>query len=110
MLSDNLTVTPIEGTDPNQHVYALEGPVTLGNLFTLQEALNSPAPVLILDLTGVPYIDSSGVGALVRSVVLRKKLGHRLVLTAPNASVRKLFSLTNVGSLLETYPSLEEAK
>ena len=108
--SEKLVVTPIEGANPNQHVYTLQGPVTLGNLLAIQEAFQSPAPVLVLDLAGVPYVDSAGIGAIVQAVVSRKKQGRRLVLTAPNETVRKLFRLTQVDALLEIYPTLAEAK
>ena len=108
--SEKLVLTPIEGANPNQDVYLLQGPVTLSNLLTIQEAFQSRGPVLILDLAGVPYVDSAGVGAIVQAVVSRKKQGRRLVLTAPNETVRKLFHLTQVDSLLETYPTLAEVK
>ena len=108
--SGKLVMTPLEGANPNQHVYALQGPVTFGNILSMQEALQSPATVLVLDLAGVPYVDSAGIGAIVQAVVSRKKQGRRLVLTAPNETVRKLFHLTQVDSLLETYPTLAEVK
>ncbi len=107
---DKLVVHPTAGANPDQHVYALQGPLTLGNLFIAQEALRSTAPVLVLDLTGVPYVDSAGVGALVQCFVSRKRHGHRLRLAAPNETVQKLFKLTNVDTLLEVFPTLEDAQ
>ena len=108
--SDRLTLTPIEGTDPNRQLYALQGPLTLADLLTVQEALASPASVLVLDLSGVPYVDSAGVGVLVQSTVSRKRKGQRLAVVAPNETVKKLFSLTMVDSVLEIYPSLDAVK
>jgi anti-sigma B factor antagonist len=107
---DRLELIALEGTNPNQHVYALKGPLTLGNLFTVQEALRSDAPVLILDLAGVPFIDSAGIGALVQCFVSRTKQGKRLVLTGPNDMVTKTFKATKVDTLLETYPTLDAVK
>ena len=107
---DKLEVIALEGANPNQHVYALKGPVTLGNLFTLQEALHSHAPMLILDLAGVPFIDSAGIGALVQCYVSRTKQGQRLVLIGPNDMVVKTFRATKVDTLLETYPTLDAVK
>ena len=107
---DKLVLTPTEGAQPNQLVYLLQGPLTLGNLFAVQEALKSTAPVLILDLSGVPYVDSAGVGALVQCLVTRRKQGYRLLLVAPNEPVEKLFKLTQVDSLLEVFPTIEAAQ
>jgi anti-sigma B factor antagonist len=108
--TDKLELIPLEGANPNQHVYALKGPLTLGNLFTVQEALRSHAPVLVLDLAGVPFIDSAGIGVLVQCFASRAKQGKRLVLTGPNDMVAKTFRVTKVDTLLETYPTLDAVK
>ncbi len=108
--TDKLAVTPEEGSSADRHIYALHGPLTLQNLFAAQEALLSTASVLILDMTDVPYVDSAGVGALVQTFVKRKKLGQRLVVVAPNETVKKLFKLTSVDNLLEVAPSLEAVR
>ena len=103
-------MTPTEGSHPNQLVYLLNGPLTLENLFTAQEALRSDAPVLILNLSGVSYVDSAGIGALVQCFASRRKSGRRLLLVAPNDQVQKLFKLTQVDTLLEVFSTLEEAQ
>jgi anti-sigma B factor antagonist len=108
--TDKLEMTALNGANPDQQVYALKGPLTVTNLFTVQEALRSSAPVLILDLAQVPFIDSAGIGALVQCFVSRAKLGRRLVLTAPNEMVQKVFKATKVDTLLETCPSLDSVK
>ena len=107
---DKLELIALEGANPNQQVYALKGPLTLGNLFIAQEALHSTAPVLVLDLAGVPFVDSAGIGALVQCLVSREKQGKRLVLTAPNDMVTKIFKATKVDSLLETFPTLDAVR
>src|SRR3974377_141383 len=99
---DKLELIALAGANPDQHVYALKGPLTLGNLFTVQEALRSDAPVLILDLAGVPFVDSAGIGALVQCFASRTKHGKRLVLTGPNEMVTKIFKAKKVDTLLET--------
>jgi len=109
-IKDKLELTALEAANPNQHIYALKGPLTLGNLFTAQEALRSDAPVLILDLAGVPFIDSAGIGALVQCFASRTKQGKRLVLTGPNEMVTKIFKATKVDTLLETYPTLDAVR
>ena len=108
--TDKLELIALDGANSNQQVYALKGPVTLGNLFIVQEALRSTAPVLVLDLAGVPFVDSAGIGALVQCAASRAKQGKRLVLTAPNDMVTKIFKVTKVDSLLETFPTLDAVK
>ena len=60
--ADKLELIPIGGNRPDQQVYALNGPLTLGDLLVVQGALRSPAQVLVLDLADVPFIDSAGIG------------------------------------------------
>ena len=105
-----LEMIPTEGAHANQLVYLLHGPLTLENLFTAQEALRSESPILILDLSGVSYVDSAGIGALVQCFASRRKSGRRLLLIAPNDQVQKLFKLTQVDTLLEVFPTLEAAQ
>ena len=106
--TDQLILTPEDGSTPDRHIYALHGPLTLANLLAVQEALHSAARVLVLNFADVPYVDSAGVGALVQTFVRRKKQGQRLVLAAPNETVTKLFKLTGVDQLLEVVASLKD--
>ena len=108
--TDKLVITALEGANPEQHVYALQGPLTIGNLLIAQEVLKSPAQVLILDLGAVPFIDSAGIGALVNCFVSRQKNGRRLLLAAPSDMVQKLFKVTRVNQLFETFPTLDAAR
>lgn len=106
-INDKLDIVPLESARPEQQVYALKGPLTLGNLLAVQEALRSPASVLILDLAQVPFVDSAGIGVLVQCFASRAKSGKRLVLTSLNDMVKKIFKSTKVDTLLETAPSID---
>jgi anti-sigma B factor antagonist len=67
------------------------------------------APTMILDLTGVPYIDSSGLGSLVSAHVSCEKSGRRIVLSGPNDRILKLFEITKVESLFLIFSTLGDA-
>ena len=57
---------------------------------------------LVLDLSTVAYMDSSGLGALVSVYVTSKKAGCALQLINLSKRVRELLGLTNVLSVFET--------
>jgi anti-sigma B factor antagonist len=64
---------------------------------------------LILDLSAVEIIDSAGIGELVM-VYMRACAAEREVrIACPIKRVHDLLELTNVGSLFQIYPTLDEA-
>jgi anti-sigma B factor antagonist len=56
---------------------------------------------IVLDLTELGYMDSSGLGAIIGLYVSVKSAGGRLEMINLSARVRQLFSITNVLSLFE---------
>jgi anti-sigma B factor antagonist len=62
-----LSIEQQEGKTPGTVVLRLSGPLTLMILFSFQASLrrDSPPPVVILDLSQVPYMDSAGMGAII---------------------------------------------
>jgi len=92
-------------------ILELTGPLTLGNLFTFQEELKTATPgVLIMDLSKSPYMDSAGLGSLLRFHVSAEKRGGKLLLSGVDERVRALFETTKVDSLLKIFPSVEAAE
>jgi len=67
------------------------------------------APTVILDFSGVPYLDSSGLGSLVSACTSCIKAGRRVALTGVNARVRKVFEITKVERVLLVFPTLTDA-
>lgn len=63
---------------------------------------------VILDLSGVDFIDSSGLGAIVAAM---KQLGdeRRLDLAGLTPAVDKVFRLTRMDTVFRLYPSLDSA-
>jgi anti-sigma B factor antagonist len=64
---------------------------------------------VVLQLERVEFIDSSGLGALVRLVSTARSNGSDLKLCALPPQVRKTLEMTNLLSLFETYDSEAEA-
>ncbi|MGH9580309.1 MAG: STAS domain-containing protein [Terriglobales bacterium] len=92
-------------------VMRLTGPLTLNNLFGFQaEVRSDAAPFLVIDLSGVPYIDSAGIGALVAAHVSRQKEGRKLVLVAVADRVRTALQVTQVEQFFTIVPTLDDAQ
>jgi anti-anti-sigma factor len=62
---------------------------------------------VVLDLTEVPFMDSSGLRAVLVSI---EELDCPLAaIVAPGSAVSRLIDVTEVGPLLASYPTQEEA-
>jgi anti-sigma B factor antagonist len=64
---------------------------------------------VIFDLSGVPFIDSSGVGTIVKSLTKLKELGGTLRLAGVKGMVEGALKLTQIDRVLEIYPTAAEA-
>ncbi|MEP7340953.1 MAG: STAS domain-containing protein [Acidobacteriota bacterium] len=58
---------------------------------------------LLLNLADVPTIDSSGIGAMIKSFTSVKEAGGKLKVLKPSRMARQLLSITGLLSVLETY-------
>lgn len=69
----------------------------------------SGAPRVVLDLDGVAYISSAGLGALVSVHQGFMEARGRLILAGTNPKVRKLLTLTSLDKLIQNADSVAEA-
>jgi anti-sigma B factor antagonist len=112
MMQGKLLVERKEGAHRNQHVLCLRGPVTLETVSVFQEAVRaaSAAPALILDLSEVPFVDSSALGAFVQVYVSCQKTNRRLALAGLGHRVRGLLQISGLDLLFVTFPTVAEAE
>jgi anti-sigma B factor antagonist len=91
-------------------VLSLRGPLTIENVSPFLNAVRrESAPTMILDFSGVPYLDSSGLGSLITACTSCVKTGRRIALTGVNQRVQKVFEITRVEQVLLVFPSLSQA-
>ncbi len=64
---------------------------------------------VVLQLDQVEFVDSSGLGAMVRLVQAARSKGGDLKLSGVPPKIRKTLEMTNLLSQFETYESVEEA-
>src|SRR5262245_50587649 len=96
-----LTIEVVDGNHAGEIVLRLAGPLVLDNLFDFQNSWRSQtAPNILVDLTGVPYVDSAGIGSLVNMHVSRKKIGGRVQLLGVSDRVKNVLAATNVDKVL----------
>jgi anti-sigma B factor antagonist len=111
MPSAPLQIEQLPGPEPGSTLLKLHGPVIVNNLPALRQKLQtSDEPVLVVDLSDVPYMDSGGLGVLVNGYVTRQNRQWRIAFVAPSASVLALMRMTRVDTVLPIFASVEQAK
>jgi len=65
---------------------------------------------LLIDLSQVRYMDSSGIATLIEGMQNCVKKGVRLRLCELSPAVRDVFELARLGSVFEIYPTITDAK
>ncbi|HXX44017.1 MAG TPA: STAS domain-containing protein [Candidatus Acidoferrales bacterium] len=110
MSSDNLQMVTSKGAR-GETVLTLKGPLSINTVFKFQDAIRSdPSPVLIVDFTGVPFIDSAGLGALVGVSVTARKSGRKIAFAAMNEQARALIEMTHISQVFHTYDTIQDAE
>jgi anti-sigma B factor antagonist len=92
----------------------LKGKMTLGEGDELlkdkiNSLLSQGRKRLLLNLEGVPYIDSAGLGEVVRTYTTVSRQGGSLKLLNLTKRIEDLLSITKLLTVFETYDSESEA-
>jgi anti-anti-sigma factor len=102
--------------DRNFQILTVTGTLTLGpNLKNLQQiarsALDTSSPdALIVDVSGLRYADSAGLGELTILYSLCTRKNCVLILTGVPNQLRQMLDLTRLDALLPSAPDIEAAK
>jgi anti-sigma B factor antagonist len=102
----------LERVDPITAVFRLTGRMTLGMRLreiesTISDVADNGVERLILDLSGIEFIDSAGLGALMILYGNMKVRGGQLRLVAPGPKIREVLKLTHTDAILPVDPTLE---
>src|SRR5436190_857870 len=104
----------VDKNHPNVTILDLKGKITLGegdealkdkiNSLVLQEKRS-----ILLNLADVPYIDSAGLGEVVRTYTTVSRQGGQLKLVNLTKRITDLLSITKLLTVFETFDSEPEA-
>jgi anti-sigma B factor antagonist len=102
------------GEESGVTVLEVKGTITLGEsakqfAATLQEALDSSPGGVVVELGGIDYVDSTGIGELVGYLQKFARSGRRLVLLHPHQRILALLKLTRLDTLFPIYQDKAKA-
>ena len=107
-----MSLTIADRASGDFHVIELTGDIDVETARTLRshivERVGDAAARIIIDLSGVDFMDSSGLGALVSGWQLTRDEGEFRIAGA-SSIVRRVLSITGMEEVFTLYPTVEEA-
>ncbi len=102
-----------EQVDATTHVVTVEGEI---DIFTAPEfkeritrAIDAGREVVVVDLAGTTFIDSSSLGVLISAHRRLRQRGGRLIIACDVAAVLNTFKITGLDTVLELHRDREAA-
>lgn len=93
-------------------IVRLSGPLDVSQAMQLRDVLgeqiDGPGARVLVDLSEVPLIDSSGIGVMVSAHRRADGTGASFALAGAGTTVARVFSLTRTDKLLRLYPEVGE--
>jgi anti-anti-sigma factor len=92
---------------------AVEGEIDIATsprlITALNEAVTDSAGALVVDLSAVGFMDSTGLALLIRAHRRMSRRGRGFAVVCPDGPVRRIFELTDMIRTLHVTPSRESA-
>ena len=76
----------------------------------LQGKVAEKVPALLLDMSEVKYIDSSGLATLVEDYQHARNFDGRMALAGATQRVKSVFDLVRLNEIFEFYPTVQAAQ
>jgi anti-sigma B factor antagonist len=102
-----------ESVEEGIDVFALEGEIDLHYAPVLRTLLQGKTkartPALILDLAGVTFIDSTGLGTIIEYFRDASRYSGLLCLTGLNDELKNIFAMVRLDGTIPIFPGVKEA-
>jgi anti-anti-sigma factor len=105
-----LTIETLQGKAPGAVIVRLTGPIVLANILSLRAQFRGPeSPQLtIIDMSGVPYMDSAGLSEIISHHIYCRDRKARLVVAAVTPRVLSMLQVTRLDHVLNLAETVEE--
>lgn len=92
-------------------VVSVSGEVDVATAPELDEKLATVAasPRVVVDLSGVTFLDSSGLGVLIKALRRVKETDGSLILVITESRILKVFTITGLDKVLTIVPTVDAA-
>lgn len=108
--SDAVGLEVSTADDTGWTILAVTGEIDISTAATFEDALHSAmesSKQVVVDLSGVRFMDSTGLGILMRAHKRQDDVGAALRLAAPSDRVVRILDVTQLGNVFAVYPSVD---
>jgi len=100
--------------EPNVTVASLTGQLNLGNRLmefehNIKQCIQDGSRKLVLDLSGLTYIDSAGLGMVATCAGLMFRAGGKLGVVSPGGKITQMFEITRLDRVIDLFPDFDAA-
>jgi len=107
----SLQIESVAGPHEGEWILKVNGPLVISNFFEFQSMTReNKAPLLIVDLAGVPYMDSAALGALIGLHVSTGNRGTKYALIHVAPRIETMMTVSGVRDTVVMFPTLAEAE
>jgi len=111
MTDKTLHVSMSDGRYSAEKIVVLEGVLNAETAFRLRDAARQLIPEsLVIDMQGVRYVDSSGLGVLIGIYVSCEQNSRRLFLVGLNDAVWDVFRKCKIDDVFTRYSTIADAE
>jgi anti-anti-sigma factor len=106
-----LQIESLTGSFEGERILKVHGPLVISNFFEFQQtAREDKSALLIIDLAGVPYMDSAALGSVLAVHVScgRKQTKYALINVAPR--IETMLNISGVRDVIVMFPTLADAE
>jgi anti-anti-sigma factor len=108
---DEIQIQRTPGSASDVTILTVTGPLSIATLFDFQTAIRQPdLKSTIIDFSGVPYMDSAGLGIVLSHWAHCQRIGVKFAAVGISERVLVLLQMTGVSKLLPCFATTPEAE
>jgi anti-sigma B factor antagonist len=111
MVDVKLKLQVRDGARPGEKIMVLEGVLNADTAFQFRDSVRKGEPaILVVDMSRVRYVDSSGLGVLIGAYASFERNCRRLLLAGLNDRVWELFRICRINDVFTRYATVADAE
>ncbi len=111
MADNKLLINVFDGARPTEKVMVLEGVLNAETAFRFRDFVRQHEPaILVIDMSRVRYVDSSGLGVLIGMYVSFERTCRNLLLAGLNDRIWELFRMCKIEDVFTRYRTVADAE
>ena len=111
MADEKLKMLLLDGQRPGEKVMVLQGVLNADTAFQFRDSVRqNKSATLVVDMSRIRYVDSSGLGVLIGAYVSFERNCRRLLLAGLNDRVWELFRTCKIEDVFTRYRTVADAE